>query len=100
MAKRDESGLGTSDPLLVAVAERIEALRTGKGMEPADLARAANVTLPYLWRLRKGKVNLSLRSISRFAIALGVPMSALVEGIEADPATLDKGPYEHRPKDG
>ena len=96
MAGAKSTGGGAADPLLVAVADRIEELRAARGMDPADLARAANVSLQYLWRLRKGAMNLSLRSISRFSIALGVTMADLLEGIEADPATLQKGPYEHK----
>ena len=96
MAGHDETGTAEPDPLLTAVGERIESLRAAKGVEPADLARAANVTLQYLWRVRKGKVNLNLKSISRFSIALGVEMAALLEGIDADPATLEKRRYEHR----
>lgn len=87
---------GGADPLLKAVADRIDGLRAAKGMEPAAFARAAHFSLQYLWRLQKGRMNLTLKSLSRIALALGVPISELLDGVESDPATLAVRPYERR----
>ena len=64
---KEERATG-ADPLLKAVADRIEELRKAKGWSPADFARAAHVTLQYLSRLRAGGMNLTLKSISRMAM--------------------------------
>ena len=88
------------DPLLEAVGERIRKLREEKDIAPADFARAAGFSLQYLWRLQSGQQNLSLRSISRVAIALGVPMSALLEDIDPDPDTIGTRPYRQDGKPG
>ena len=89
-AKADLDENATGDPLLTAVGVRIRELREMAGLAPADFSRAAGFSLQYLWRLEKGQQNLNLRSISRIALALGVEMAALLEGIPADPATLAK----------
>lgn len=93
MAGGDESGKGARDPLLVAVGARIKGLRKADKVAPADFARAAGISLQYLWRVETGRQNLNLTSISRFALALGRPMAALLEGIEPEPATLAKRAY-------
>lgn len=97
--EKDEVVAG-ADPLLKAVADRIEDLYEAKGWKPADFARAANLTLPYLSRLRAGGMNLTLRSISRMAVALDVEMSRLLEGIPADPSTLPTRAWKPKRKDG
>lgn len=84
------------DPLLVAVGSRIRDLRVGVGLTPKDFAARAGFTLSYLWRLEGGRQNLSLRSISRIALALGVPMAALLDGVDADPRTLGSRPWTPR----
>lgn len=91
-AKKDDG----PDPLLKAVADRIEELRKARNLEPADFARAAHFSLQYLWRLQKGQMNLTLRSLSRIALALDVPMTALLDGIVPDPSTLATRAYERR----
>jgi len=72
---------------------RIRNLRDLKRISATDFAKAAGFSLSYLWRLEGGQQNLNLKSISRVALALGEPMTALLEGIEADPATLEPRPY-------
>ncbi|MDE1918559.1 MAG: helix-turn-helix domain-containing protein [Sphingomonadales bacterium] len=85
-----------NDPLLMAVGKRIQDLREAKHIEQKDFAKAAGFSLSYLWRLEGGQQNINLRTISRVALALGEPMSALLSGIEADPATLEKRPYNRK----
>jgi len=86
------------DKLLAAVGDRIRTLREFKKIEPKDFAKAAGFSLSYLWRLESGQQNLNLRSISRIAIALGEPMSALFEGVDPDPGTIGTRPYVRKPK--
>jgi transcriptional regulator with XRE-family HTH domain len=88
------------DSLLAAVGMRIKNLRELKRMTPKDFAQAAGFSLSYLWRLESGQQNLNLRSISRIAIALGEPMTALLDGIEPDPATVEVRPYTQRARTG
>jgi transcriptional regulator with XRE-family HTH domain len=90
----------TNDNLLAAVGLRIKNLRELKQITPKDFAKAAGFSLSYLWRLESGQQNLNLKSISRIAIALGEPMTALLEGIEPDPATIEVRPYAHKAKRG
>ena len=98
MATGERKQKETRDPLLEAVGGRIRTLREERKIAPADFARAAGFSLQYLWRLQDGQQNLSLRSISRVAIALGVPMSALFEGIDPDPDTIGTRPYRQGDK--
>ena len=88
----------SKDPLLATVGKRIQDLRESKRIEPKDFAKAAGFSLSYLWRLEGGQQNITLATISRLAIALGEPMSALLEGIDPDPATLEARPYVRKPK--
>ena len=93
MAPDESKTKDKGDALLKAVGDRIRSLREEKGIAPADFARAAGFSLQYLWRLQDGQQNLSLRSMSRIAIALDVPMTALLEGIDPDPGTIGTRPY-------
>lgn len=86
------------DALLIAVGARVRELRLKAEMTQEDLARSAGMSTSYAWRVEDGRQNLSLRSISRIALALDVPMAALFEGIKADPATLGTRPYKRPDK--
>ena len=90
----------SGNKLLAAVGDRIRTLRQLKRIEPKNFAAAAGFSLSYLWRLESGQQNLSLKSISRIAIALGEPMSAILEGIEPDPKTVEVRPYVHKRRKG
>lgn len=90
----------SGNKLLAAVGDRIRTLRQLKRIEPKNFAAAAGFSLSYLWRLESGQQNLSLKSISRIAIALGEPMSAILEGIEPDPETVEVRPYVHKRRKG
>jgi len=84
------------DPLLVAVGRRIRETREAAGMTFGDLATAAGVSRGYVYRMEAGKQNASVRSLSRFAVALSTSMSRLLDGVEADPATLGTRSYVWR----
>ena len=87
------------DALFKAVGARIRDLRTQAGLNQPEFAKAAGVSAQYAWRIEDGRQNLSLRTISRIAVALGVPMSALLEGIEADPGSLHNRAYRRSKED-
>jgi transcriptional regulator with XRE-family HTH domain len=84
------------DDLFRAVGERIRELREKAGLSQQDFARAAGMSSKYAWRVEDGRQNLSLRTMSRIALALSVPMSALLEGIEADPQSLVNREYRRK----
>ena len=65
---------------------RLQQLPEHARLTPAAFAIKAGTTLPYLWRVKTGRVNLNLRSISHISVALGVPVSDILAGIEADVA--------------
>ena len=85
-----------SDALLKAVGGRVQEMRVKAGLTQEAFARAAGMSAKYAWRVEHGRQNLSLRSISRIAIALDIPMSSLLEGIEADPESLGTRPYNRQ----
>lgn len=82
--------------LSVEVGRRIQDLREAKHIQPVDFARAAGFTQQYLWRLEAGQQNVTLQTISRVAIALGEPMSALLADIEPDPSSVQKRSYTRK----
>lgn len=87
----------STDALRVAVGKRVQDLREAKRIEPKDFAKAAGLTLSYLWRLEGGQQNVTLATIARVALALGEPMTALLDGIEPDPAIVQtKRPYRRK----
>ena len=93
----DESKPST-DALLVEVGKRIRDCRTERGMTQQQFAKAAGMSVNYAQRVDAGQQNLSLRSLSRIAVALGVTMSSLLEGVVADPASVVTRPWRRRPK--
>ncbi len=82
--------------LSVEVGRRIQDLREAKHIQAVDFARAAGFTPQYLWRLEAGQQNVTLQTISRVAIALGEPMSALLADIEPDPGSVRKRSYTRK----
>jgi len=77
------------DPLLDAVGKRVTHFRTVKSVSPASLARTAGFSLQYLWRLEDGQLNITLKTMARIAIALDIPMAALLEHIDPGLATIE-----------
>lgn len=60
---------------------RIRYLRQQKNMTIEDLALEANVNRNYLGDLERGMRNPTLSILNRIAIALGIGLSTLFEGI-------------------
>ena len=91
VAKKIES---PDDPMLMEIGRRIRALREAAGMTQVQFHTAAGVSQGYAWRMEAGRQNLSVRSLARVALALGTSMSVILEGIDADPASLGTRDYE------
>jgi transcriptional regulator with XRE-family HTH domain len=71
-----------------AVAERITAVREQHGLRQEDVARRTGMNRSYIARVEAGAENLSLQTLSRFAIGIGVNPSVFLDGLEADPEAL------------
>ena len=82
------------EPLLQAVGLRIRQLRIETGHSQQSFSEAAGMSNNYAWRVEAGRQNLNLKTLSRIAFALGVSMSELLNGIDADPTTLGTRPYQ------
>jgi transcriptional regulator with XRE-family HTH domain len=78
--------------LQIDVGARVRALRTRLGLGQAECARAAGVDTSSLFRLEKGDQNVTIDMIGRLAVALGVEMDELLEGVRPDPAIVAQRP--------
>ncbi|WP_242147042.1 helix-turn-helix domain-containing protein [Sphingomonas sp. BAUL-RG-20F-R05-02] len=87
------------DVLLLAVGAKIRQFRLDAGMTQQQFAKAAGMSVQYAQRVDAGQQNLSLRSLSRVAIALRTTMSALLEGVAADPGSLGTRSWIRRGED-
>lgn len=99
MGGEDESD-GTAgkegDPLLLGMGRRIREAREAAGMSFGELATAAGISRGYVYRMEAGKQNASIRSIARISVALSTTISALMDGVDADPSTLGTRSYKWR----
>jgi DNA-binding XRE family transcriptional regulator len=75
--------------LNVALGERIVAVRKRVGVGQAECARGAGIDVSSMFRIERGGQNLTVETLARIAIALGVPLDELVIGIEPDPALVE-----------
>lgn len=88
-----EKSKEVGEPLLQAVGLRIRQLRMESGHSQQSFSEAAGMSNNYAWRVEAGRQNLNLKTLSRIAFALGMTMSDLLNGIEADPTTIGTRPY-------
>jgi transcriptional regulator with XRE-family HTH domain len=66
--------------LMVRVGARISSVRTSERRRTiASVAELAAIDASYLGELERGRVNPSLATLSRVAVALGVPVKAFVD---------------------
>lgn len=84
------------DPLSLALGERIVALRDGRGLELQELAALIGMDANYLWRVERGRQNLSFRNVARFARAFDLTLSQLLEGVDVRNVKLESRPYVKR----
>ena len=62
--------------------ERLRELRRSRGMTQAELAREAQVTVSYIWRLESGGTAPGIDLVDRLAKALGTAMTDLLPATE------------------
>lgn len=73
-------------------------LRVAKGLTQEELAFRADMSVPYLSDIERGRSSPSLALIVDLALALGVHPVELVRGL--DPAAARQGGKRKRPKNG
>lgn len=75
----------------MALAERLNRLRLGKGESLQDVATAVGVSKPHVWELEKGRAdNPSMALVTRLADHFGVSVAYMVgEDPEADDADVE-----------
>jgi len=69
----------TKDELKIAIGRRIIALRTKKGWNQADLARACNKDRQAIEKIENGKVNPTIYSLYEVAKGLQVSLTELLD---------------------
>lgn len=91
VADRRNSGL---DAL---IAERLRAIRLSRGWRPLDLAVAAGWSHASVLAVEAGQKRLTVRDAAAVCRALQVPLSALLEGADAEASALGLPPHESVP---
>jgi transcriptional regulator with XRE-family HTH domain len=84
-----------SDRFYSAVGERIREARLRAGLSQDEVARRGRLNRFFVSRVETGAENLSLQSLGRFALALGVTPAQLLEGVEADEGLLAPRPRKN-----
>jgi transcriptional regulator with XRE-family HTH domain len=78
--------------LLVLLGKRVQALRATKKWSQEEFAYVSGLHRTYIGQIERGEKNISFDNLSRVAGALGVTLSALLEGLENGSATNLKSP--------
>lgn len=73
---------------LVALAQRIQQLRKERGLTLQELAAQTGLTRSVLSKVENFRVTPSLPALARIAEALGVTMSTLLQGLDAQPRVV------------
>lgn len=76
--------------------ERVRALRIAAEFSQEDFAAAANIDRATYGKLERGLINASLLTVARVAVALGISLSELMDGVPLDPAEIKKLPRSAR----
>ena len=93
-------GTNPTEPLLLAIGERIAQLRAARGMSAAELGEAAGFARGYVWRAENGKLNCNATTLARFAGSLGVTLAEFFDGIQVDHRSISKRPFAWRNPQG
>lgn len=75
--------------LHMAIGLRIRAVRRARGVGQAACARGAGIDTSSMFRIEKGQQNLTVETLARVALSLGVGMDELVSGVEPDPSLIE-----------
>lgn len=79
--RKQEAHAAATQALNVAVGEQIRRVRMERGIGQAECARAAGLDTSSMFRIEAGKQNLTLQTLGRLAVGLGVSMDRLVSGV-------------------
>lgn len=89
MTERDQA----DDLFTASLGARLRDLREAAGLDVTSLAGRCGMKQPYLSRVEAGRTLPSLRTLAKLAIALGVPLSEVVEGVDYSGVVLSPRPY-------
>ncbi|MCW3053471.1 MAG: hypothetical protein JWN14_2641 [Chthonomonadales bacterium] len=70
-----------ADEFLLRLGQRIRELRRARNLSQEQLAEAAELVQHYISQIEQGERNVSVVTLRLLAQALGVTLSALVEGL-------------------
>ena len=73
--------------LLIVLGKRVHDLRTAKNWSQEEFAHISGFHRTYVGQIERGEKNVSFDNLSRVAGALGVNLSALLEGLESGAPT-------------
>lgn len=68
------------DPKLVAVGQRIRAVRKSKGLTMEQVAEAAETSIQFLSQVEKGEQSMTMKKFASLTLALGVSSDYLLFG--------------------
>jgi transcriptional regulator with XRE-family HTH domain len=89
-AKTDTTVAGAARRNLhAAIGERIRGVRIANGLAQAECARNAGIDTSSLFRIEKGGQNLTVETLARVALSIGVGMDELLVGVDPDPAIIE-----------
>ena len=75
---------------------RVRALRLAAERSQEEFAALANIDRATYGKLERGVINPSLLTLARVAVALGISLSELLEGVSLDPAEIRALPRSTR----
>jgi len=70
--------------LLISFGERVRLLRHSSGLSQEALADVCGLDRTYVGGIERGERNPSLRNIARLALALGVSLAELLQGVSTN----------------
>ena len=82
--------------LQIELGQRIRCLREARGFSQEAFATHANIDRAAYGKLERGDVNLTLLTLARISVSLGVELSVLFDGIQMDPAEVRATPRKTR----
>jgi len=73
------------DPVLSVFGQTVRAYRIQRGLKQRELAKLADIDHTYISGIERGRRNVSLHILLRLSAALEVPLSCLLQPLEAFP---------------
>lgn len=90
----DGCPMGSS--IQLAFGSRVRGLRMSQGYSQEAFAARANMDRGAFGKVERGEINLGLISMARIAVALGLTLSTLLEGVECNPDEITALPRSAR----